>query len=267
MSTLTQIVRLLEDEANTVLTRTGATGRAAAKKAEKSKAKTSHAADRDGSKGTGEASAPPAPAAGPAFTFSSLFPPSLIQPLDPEDVPVSPPTSSGGDGDGDGLPLSVSPAALEAARFIHLVASASPLSLQMLVGAGGLAALVHVISFCVLIPAADEALSSIGSTTTSKSTSANSHSHLRDHDVAQKGSGAGQDGEAKGSGFFSALSLALPSHFYPAVTAGAGATSASQSPSGDAGATSSEQSTPTADTRHKGCVRTLFLAHTTAIAD
>jgi hypothetical protein len=42
--------------------------------------------------------------------------------------------------------------ALEAARFIHLTSSASLLSLQSLIAAGGLLAIVHMISFSTMIP-------------------------------------------------------------------------------------------------------------------
>jgi len=132
--TASQIVRLLEDEAQKILTRFGTTVRGCAAKAVgKAKAKPAPIAPagghvRSNSEPTAtQTSSSAAPASGPSFTFSSLFPPSFVPPLDHDDVPTSPPTSSGGD-----TPRrSVSAAALEAARFVHLVASASPLSLQV----------------------------------------------------------------------------------------------------------------------------------------
>lgn len=42
----------------------------------------------------------------------------------------------------------VDPVVLEAARFVHQISSTSSLTLQMLIGAGGLPVLVHMVAFC-----------------------------------------------------------------------------------------------------------------------
>ena len=45
-------------------------------------------------------------------------------------------------------PVEVDPVVLEAARFVHQISSTSSLTLQMLIGAGGLPVLLHMVAFC-----------------------------------------------------------------------------------------------------------------------
>mmetsp|Transcript_18777 Transcript_18777/g.31303 ORF Transcript_18777/g.31303 Transcript_18777/m.31303 type:complete len:1208 (+) Transcript_18777:214-3837(+) len=46
------------------------------------------------------------------------------------------------------VPTEVDPVVLEAARFVHQISSTSSLTLQMLIGAGGLPVLMHMVAFC-----------------------------------------------------------------------------------------------------------------------
>ena len=46
------------------------------------------------------------------------------------------------------VPTEVDPVVLEAARFVHQISSTSSLTLQMLIGAGGLPVLLHMVAFC-----------------------------------------------------------------------------------------------------------------------
>ncbi len=78
----------------------------------------------------------------------------------------------------------MNPVAIEAARFIHQISSTSQLTLQMLIGAGGLSVLTTMVSFGAYIVPKGLVSAPVSVTHSLSHSRSSSHSHIMSHSLS-----------------------------------------------------------------------------------